>query len=223
MSNKTPKVADAKIVSVPKKSTNNKAAFQQAASKKLAKQKNGFRATKKESDLFYYIAYGSLGLVILFCVYVLRPALIDSMGSETSQTRISLAFDCTNQAGERVEPSKESPDDSCETTDMWLADTPQEQQEGLSNRESSAGEPGMFFAFAEDGEHSVWMKDMKYPLHLVWLNADMKIIDIQYDVHPSTYPTTFKASQPSRYLIELDASLISRAALPFKVGDAIYK
>lgn len=43
-------------------------------------------------------------------------------------------------------------------------------QQGLSGRTSLAADQGMLFVFDKPGTHSFWMKDMKFPLDIIWLN-----------------------------------------------------
>ena len=205
MSNKTPKAAAEKTASVPNKS-----------SKKPAPQ--------KESNLFYYIVYGFFGLVLCFCAWILWSPQ-DSGSSDlpaVDSDHIELSFRCIDKNSELIAPGNEASAETCQTAQFLKADTQSLRTQGLSGRESNVSEPGMFFVFDDDSQHEIWMKDMKFPLHLVWLDNNKRVVDITYDVPPDTYPKTFTSAKPARYLIEIDANFAKKDEVPFSVGDQVY-
>lgn len=76
-------------------------------------------------------------------------------------------------------------------------------QKGLSGRKTMASDHGMLFVFAKTGNHCFWMKDMNFPIDIIWLDDDKSIVYIETDVSPSTYPSSFCPGKPARYVIEL--------------------
>lgn len=76
---------------------------------------------------------------------------------------------------------------------------------GLSGRESLGPTEGMLFVFSKDDYHGIWMKDMLFPIDIVWVNRDGVIVDIAQSVRPDTYPTVFEPSVPARFVIETNA------------------
>ena len=52
---------------------------------------------------------------------------------------------------------------------VLLADTPSERARGLSNMRSLEPFDGMLFTFPRPGIQEFWMKDMKFPIDIVWL------------------------------------------------------
>lgn len=71
-----------------------------------------------------------------------------------------------------------------------------ERERGLSGRESLAPTEGMLFVFPESGYHAFWMKDMQFPIDIIWVAADGTIVDIAPVVRPETYPKTFEPKHP---------------------------
>lgn len=71
------------------------------------------------------------------------------------------------------------------------ADTQAEQERGLSGRESLAANSAMVFPFGNSGRQCFWMKDMKFSIDMVWLDAANKVLAIENDVSPATYPINF--------------------------------
>ncbi len=56
-----------------------------------------------------------------------------------------------------------------------LADTANEQKEGLAGREEIPGGTGMLFQFAERAEHQMWMAGMQVPIDVAWIDDDRVI------------------------------------------------
>lgn len=85
-----------------------------------------------------------------------------------------------------------------------IADTSAERRQGLSGRDR-IGADGLLFVFPEDGHPGIWMKDMHFPIDILWLNAQGTIVHIEQNVSPETYPTVFRSPQPARYVLETNA------------------
>lgn len=79
------------------------------------------------------------------------------------------------------------------------------RSQGLSGRENLDENTGMLFVFEQPGLHCFWMKDMKFPIDILWLDVDKKVIDIRPSVEPSTYPAQFCPAQNASYVIEVQA------------------
>ncbi len=60
-----------------------------------------------------------------------------------------------------------------------LADTTEERQEGLMNRESLDNDTGMLFVFESSHEVSFWMKNTLIPLDIIFINATGYVVNIQ--------------------------------------------
>lgn len=62
-----------------------------------------------------------------------------------------------------------------------IAETTAEQAKGLGLRSTLAADSGMLFRFKEKQIRYFWMKDMEFPLDIIWI-ADNKIVGIAADV-----------------------------------------
>jgi hypothetical protein len=91
------------------------------------------------------------------------------------------------------------------SVDLEVAKTPAQREKGLSDRVCINPEQGMLFEFNKPGYYAFWMKDMKFPIDIVWINEDKITVDIKANIIPSTYPKTFTSSTPSKYVLELRA------------------
>lgn len=93
------------------------------------------------------------------------------------------------------------------------------QEKGLSDRESLPTNEGMLFVFQGETVRCLWMKDMYFPLDMVWLNTSKQVVYIAANVLPSTYPETFCPSQPAAYVLELNAGQVQQAGI--KLGEKL--
>lgn len=92
------------------------------------------------------------------------------------------------------------------TLQVEVVDTPAERERGLSgHRPLSSGE-GMLFVFESDGLWGIWMKDMQFNIDIVWLNAEGRVVTVEGNVSPDSYPRVFTPAAPARYVLELPAN-----------------
>jgi len=105
------------------------------------------------------------------------------------------------------------------TIKVEIADTQDEQTLGLSGRESLPNGRGMLFVFQELSEHMFWMKDMKFPIDIIWLAENFKIVDVKENATPESYPDVFLPTEKARYVLEVQAGFFARHRL--KLGDKV--
>lgn len=97
------------------------------------------------------------------------------------------------------------------TYHLEVAKTVDEQRQGLSGRASLAKRDGMLFMFDTQEEQCFWMKDMRFPLDIIWVDESLKVTAVRSNVQPSTYPDAFCAE--ARFVIELNAGQAAQAGL----------
>lgn len=100
-----------------------------------------------------------------------------------------------------------------------VADEPHEQTRGLSGKEYMAADEGMIFIFPASIIPPFWMKDMKFGLDIIWVDANNTIIGIEKNVLPDTFPKTFSPSSPIKYVIEVNSGWSDKNSI--KVGDPV--
>lgn len=98
-----------------------------------------------------------------------------------------------------------------------LAETPAQQERGLSGRAGLASDEGMLFVFPRDGQYQFWMKDMKFSIDIIWLDSNGRVVYVVPNLAPSTYPNGYGSTQPSRYVLEVKAGFAAEHGV--KVGD----
>ena len=97
--------------------------------------------------------------------------------------------------------------------------TPAEAERGLSNSAPLASNQGMLFVFPSPTVTPFWMKDMNYPLDIIWIDADKKVVDISAKLDPSTYPKTFSSSKPIQYVLEAESGFAEKNNI--KIGTEV--
>lgn len=89
---------------------------------------------------------------------------------------------------------------------VTIADTPYLRELGLSYTASLKAGTGKLFIFDKPQIQSFWMKDMNYPIDIIWIADDLKIVGITENISPDTYPKTFQSPSEVRYVLEINAS-----------------
>lgn len=103
-----------------------------------------------------------------------------------------------------------------------IADNDTERTQGLSGRQSMAEDSAMLFVFEKEGYNPFWMKNMNFPIDIAWLDKDKKIIYIEKNASPDSYPQFIYASQNgipalSLYVLETSANFFEKSKI--KIGD----
>ncbi len=91
--------------------------------------------------------------------------------------------------------------------DARIAYTQVAREKGLSGVDSLGPNQALILVFPSDGEWKIWMKDMKIPLDIVWLNKDKEVVYSVKDVSRDN-PTIFAPNSPARYVVELPVGTI---------------
>ncbi len=98
--------------------------------------------------------------------------------------------------------------------------TPEEFYKGLSGRTSLEPDFGMWFDFSTDGRQGIWMKDMKFPIDILWIDSNQIIITIEENVAPDTYPKVFYPTRDARFVLEVSAGTVEKYS--FEVGQEVF-
>lgn len=91
-----------------------------------------------------------------------------------------------------------------------VADSTDERTQGLSGTTALPLGTGLFFVFESDNRPGFWMKDMLFPIDIIWISREGKVVGIEENVSPSTYPTVFRPSEAVRYVLEVPAGFSAK-------------
>lgn len=101
----------------------------------------------------------------------------------------------------------------------YIAETEEDRTKGLSGRGFLPAGMSMLFLFDRPEKAGIWMKDMRFPIDIIWLDSYKRVIHELPNVSPKTYPTVFYPSSEALYVVELQAGTIENKNI--KEGDVI--
>ena len=100
-----------------------------------------------------------------------------------------------------------------------IAQTPEQRNQGLSDRKSLEKNRGLLFIFDKAGNYSFWMNKMNFNLDFVFFN-DNQIVDLIENVpYPQNgqTPQTVRSEKQFDKVLEVNAGVIKE--LKLKIGD----
>lgn len=92
---------------------------------------------------------------------------------------------------------------------------------GLSGRKNLPPDSGMFFVFENKGKHGFWMKGMKFPLDIIWIDEN-EIKGFTENILPPVNPLkldVYYPPQPVDKVLEINAGSVKKYNL--KIGDRV--
>lgn len=94
-------------------------------------------------------------------------------------------------------------------------------QQGLSGRTSMPADRGMLFEMGVRGMYPFWMKDMHFPLDIIWIDGD-RVVEIAPDLPPPGplgIPVSYTPTAEADRILEVNAGVAAEAGL--KIGDRV--
>jgi uncharacterized protein len=108
------------------------------------------------------------------------------------------------------------------TFTVELASTMLQQARGLSNRPSLGASDGMLFVFSSGSTQSFWMKDMNFPLDIIWISGNTVVGFAQNaPAEPNVLAPSqiFYSPTNTDKVLEVNAGTVAKYNI--KVGDAV--
>ena len=90
---------------------------------------------------------------------------------------------------------------------------------GLGDRLDMPKNRGMIFIYQQSDFHCFWMKNMHFPLDIIWVDSGKRVVHLEENVPPESYPDQFCPGERASYVIELYAGEAEAAGI--KVGDQL--
>jgi len=111
-----------------------------------------------------------------------------------------------------------------------VASTEAQSERGLGYRDALAEDAGMIFDLHGTQVPVFWMKGMRFPLDLVWIDDAKRVVDVTRDVQAQPGAKDdelrrYSPGVPARYTLEVNAGAAERlglapgAQLAFQIGD----
>jgi len=102
--------------------------------------------------------------------------------------------------------------------DIEIANSDYEIQTGLMYRSSMKKNQGMLFVFSDETPRSFYMKNTQFPLDIIFINGNHKIVSFQENAKPFN-EISLPSRYPAKYVLELNSGMVNQWAI--KVGDSI--
>lgn len=99
-----------------------------------------------------------------------------------------------------------------------VADSAPKRNKGLSGREKLEKNEGMLFVFNKPDRYGIWMKDMEFPIDIIWINDD-KIVDITSNVLHEDQKTIYYPDSEVNFILEVNDSFVEENEI--EIGDMV--
>lgn len=104
--------------------------------------------------------------------------------------------------------------------DVWVADTPARQAQGLMFVRDLPPDRGMLFVYGEPRMLGMWMKNTYIELDILFIGADGRIVHVAERAQPHSLET-IAPPRPAQYVLELRGGEAQRRAL--RPGDKVWQ
>jgi len=102
--------------------------------------------------------------------------------------------------------------------DVWVADTPKRQAQGLMFVRDLATDAGMLFVHAAPREVSMWMKNTYIPLDMLFIDGSGRIVRIAHETTPHSLES-IRSGAPVTQVLEIRGGEAARRGIA--VGDRV--
>lgn len=104
--------------------------------------------------------------------------------------------------------------------DCEIAESSEARTQGLMFRENLEEKRGMLFVFKNTVNNTFWMKNMKFPLDIIWADENKIITDITTNASPCRDNCQDIITKTGfKYVLEANAGFVSHNKL--KIGDRL--
>ena len=101
---------------------------------------------------------------------------------------------------------------------VTVVDTVQSRAQGLSGRSGLSADEGMLFDFARPDRTCFWMKDMQFPIDMIWIDAQGRVTHTERNVLPETFPNKYCGD--GQYVLEVSAGTV--ADIDLQTGQVVH-
>ena len=94
-----------------------------------------------------------------------------------------------------------------------IADSIIKKMIGLMFRNGLPASQCMLFVFPREGHHGIWMRNMLFSIDVVWLDKDMRVVDIKERMRPCKQFSDCIPYSPrgkAKYVIEFSSGTVKR-------------
>jgi uncharacterized protein len=100
---------------------------------------------------------------------------------------------------------------------VQIADTDPRRVRGLMFQQQLPFDEGMLFVFDDANTHSIWMLNMQFPLDIIWIDDNGKVVFIEENVpicktavETITCPSYNGGGNDAKYVLEVTAGFVEK-------------
>jgi|SRR3989344_2990061 len=103
--------------------------------------------------------------------------------------------------------------------DTEIADSEEERSMGLMFRDNLDLNKGMLFVFDEEDKYPFWMKNMKFPVDIIWINEGNEIVYMHKNTPlcPENVCFSIIPNKEAKYVLEINSGIADKINL--NIGD----
>ena len=101
---------------------------------------------------------------------------------------------------------------------VTVVDTVESRAKGLGGRSELPAGEGMLFDFSRPDRTCFWMKDMQFPIDMIWIDPQGRVTHIERNVLPETYPNKYCGD--GQYVLEVRAGTV--ADIDLQTGQVVH-
>jgi hypothetical protein len=94
-----------------------------------------------------------------------------------------------------------------------IAETQLARERGLSGKSELANDQALLMVFPSEDKWGIWMKNMNFPLDIVWLGSNKKVIYIVKNATYDDQTTVYKPKSPAKYVVEVPAGTVTTKSI----------
>ena len=96
------------------------------------------------------------------------------------------------------------------TVEVMVKD--EDREMGLMFRPSLPGDRGLLFVFDQPAFHGIWMKNCRFPIDIVWLDEESRVVDLAEGVPPCKADPcpSYQPLRRALYVVEMGAGQARR-------------
>lgn len=108
-------------------------------------------------------------------------------------------------------------DENCFKVNLAL--TERERKRGLMFKEDLAPDEGLLFVYNKSSIYSFWMKNVSFPLDIIWISQNKEVVEIKRNVLPCQDDSCPKINpgKKAKYVLEIKGGLSEEMGI--FVGD----
>lgn len=105
---------------------------------------------------------------------------------------------------------------------LEIADTPGKRSRGLMFRRALPEDTGMLLVTGNEARTGIWMLAMRFPIDIIFISKDKRVVDIVRSAQPVRGPSTWKIyrpKKPAKYVLEVGEGKAGRTGT--RIGDVL--